>query len=235
MTLDDNPRCVGGGMQDLFAADAPAPLDASAAPTDEATRRVATAARALAAADARLARAEALCEAVRKRRNDLATRVLPALMDSVGQDRCGLPDMNCDVVVEPFYAAAIKADWPPERREAAFQHLEELGGGDVVRAELSVQFRKEDLPAARRLLQAVDTWVNKARVDAVTSLDLSVHWKTLTSWLTAHLESERARDPHLPEPNTPRLDLDLLGATVGRKAKVVRRKDKPAVRGRRRK
>jgi hypothetical protein len=126
VTLDDNPRCVGGGMQDLFAADAPAPLDASAAPTDEATRRVAMAAR-------------------------------------------------------------------------------------------------------------VDTWVNKARVDAVTSLDLSVHWKTLTSWLTAHLESERARDPHLPEPNTPRLDLDLLGATVGRKAKVVRRKEKLAVRGRRRK
>jgi hypothetical protein len=224
-------------MHDLFADDAPPPLDASQAPTDAAARRVATAARALALADARLARAEALVETVRRRRNDLATRVLPELMDSVGQDRCGLPDMNCDVVVEPFYAAAIRADWEPDRRDAAFAHLEELGGGDIVRAQLAVTFAKEDLPAARRLLVIVDEWVMRSEVDAQTSLDLTVHWKTLTSWLAAHVEHERAVDPHVPLPqwNASRLNPELLGATIGRKAKVVRRKEKTPSRGRRRK
>lgn len=219
-----------GRLRDLFANDAVPPLlDVTRAPTDQATRRVAAAARELALADARLKRAEALCEQVRQRRNHLATKVLPELMDSAGQDRAGLPDMGCDVVVEPVCSAVIRADWPLDKREAAFAHLEALGAGDLVRATLVVEFAREDLPLARRLHEAVVKWLAQRRgAEPAVSLNMGVHWKTLTSWLANHLAREQEHDPHAAPRNTPAVDLETLGATVGRICRVVpRKKDKP--------
>lgn len=223
----------GAPLYDLFAEDAAPPLlDAAQAPTDQATRRLATAARTLAMAEWRLKRAEELCERIRERRNRLAIKVLPELMDAAGQDHVGLPNMGVDVVVQPHCTAAIRADWPEERREAAFAHLEALGAGHLVRATVTVDFSRDELNVARTLREAVNEWLFRERHQAVVNLSMAVHWKTLTSWLTSHLASERERDPHEGPRNTPNVDLEQLGAVVGRVCRVVPRKKERQPRGR---
>ena len=219
----------------LFQEPKPLDLDTTLIPPDSALRTVASAVKELAEADLRLKRAEALCVAIQARRTRLATKVLPELMDGIQQDIVGLPSMNIDVVVEPFYHAAIKADWPHEKREVAFNHLETLGGGDLVKAEVSIGFNKEDLPIAKQVIKLVKHYLDTANVSAVTSLDMSVNWRTLTSWMRA--EIEKPMDPHAAPTNRPKLNPDLIGGVVGRVCRIVPRGDGGGrkVRGRKKK
>lgn len=218
------------GLEDLFAEDVAPPLDAAAIPDDSALRTIARAARELAVVDARLKRIEALAEAARTRRHKLATRVLPELLDAAGVDTFGLSESNCDVVVSTRYHAAIKVDWDDVRRANAFHHLEERGGGDLVKAELAVSFAKEDLAPAKVLLALCQEWIKKKNLEAGTTLDLSVNWRSLTSWVRE--EMERPTDPHAQPSNMPPLDLDRIGASAWRECAIVPRKVKKPGRGR---
>lgn len=211
-------------LPNLFAEDATPPLNftETTTPTDNALRGIASAARQLAAADARLKRAEALCELIRARKHRLATKVLPELFDQAMTDHAGLPELNCDVVVENYYHAAIKADWPDEQRQAAFAHLEQQGGGDLIAAELRVVFSKEDYDLAQKLQSAVAAWLAKAKLDTTPALSMAVNWRTLTSWFRDRVETPL--DPHSPPVNTPPLDPALIGATAGRVCRIVPRK-----------
>jgi hypothetical protein len=186
-------------------------------------------ARELALADQRLKRAEALVEAIRTRRTRLATKVLPELLDSAQTDTVGLPSMGVDVIVEPFYHAAIRADWPADKRQTAFDHLDALGGGDLVKAELTVSFQKEHLSYAKKLLDKLRDVLSRDQIEAPSGLNMSVHWGSLTSWMRA--EIERPIDEHAMASNTPRLDPELIGGVVMRMAKVVPRVERK-VRGR---
>jgi hypothetical protein len=220
-------------VQDLFAEDATPPLEfaPNQTPTDGALRQIATASRQLAIADARLKRAEALCDAIRARRTQLAMKTLPDLFDTAQTDRAGLPEMNCDVVVENYYHAAIKADWPTDDRARAFDHLEALDAGSLVRATLSVDFDKADLPIAKRLREIVNDFLHTARIATPATLDLAVNWRTLTSWVRDYVETPR--DPHATPTNAPKFQPEVIGATIGRICKIVPRKPPRQSRGRR--
>jgi hypothetical protein len=220
-------------VQDLFAEDATPPLEFSPnqTPTDGALRQIATASRQLAIADARLKRAEQLCDSIRARRTQLAMKTLPDLFDTAQTDRAGLPEMNCDVVVDNYYHAAIKTDWPTEDRQRAFDHLEALDAGSLVRATLSVDFDKDDLPIAKKLREIAVHFLATANVSATPTLDMAVNWRILTSWVRDYVETPR--DPHAATTNQPVFHPELIGATIGRICKIVPRKPPRQSRGRR--
>jgi hypothetical protein len=212
---------------DLFARDAVGPLDLASAPSDQQTAHLRKRAQELVDADTRLRRAEALVEAIRARRTLLATRVLPDLMDVAQTDAVGLPEAGVDVVVVPFVSASIGKDVEPELRDKMFQHLETHGGGSLPKATVVVNFSKEDLPRARKFVDAASAWIAKAFGNDAgpgVGLELSVHHGTLTSWLKSELEAREERAAR-GEKLAP-LDLSLLGATVGRICKVRARREK---------
>jgi hypothetical protein len=220
-------------VQDLFAEDATPPLEfaPNQTPTDGALRQIATASRQLAVADARLKRAEALCDVIRARRTKLAMKTLPELFDTAQTDRAGLPEMNCDVVVENFYHAAIKTDWPTDDRQKAFDHLEALDAGSLVHATLSVEFDKADLLIAKKLREVITNYLATANSSATHTLNMAVNWRTLTSWVRDYVETPR--DPHAAATNQPIFRPEVIGATIGRICKIVPRKPPRQSRGRR--
>jgi len=219
---------------DLFAKDATGPLDLSSAPSDQQTSNLRRRCQELVDAEARLARAETLVEAIKARRTLLATRLLPEMMDAAQTDTIGLPEAGVDVVVQPFVAASIPKDWDDARREQAFQVLENLGGGSLVKAALAVDFPKEDLATAQELRSAVALFLKQKygnRPPPPVVLDMSVHHGTLTSWLRGELEAraERAADGL----NVPAVDFSEIGATIGRICKVKKRREKSSSRKKR--
>lgn len=210
---------------DLFARDAATPLDFSSAPADESLRTIANAARSLATLEAQIEQAETALAVMTTERTRLSMQVLPELLDAMGTDQVGLSDLGCDVVVEDFYRASVKVGDTPEFREAAFAHLVELGGGDLIRATLTVSFDKEDYEVARSLHTLIRKYLEEMRRPGTpSSLDLSVHHGLLTSFVRDWFEARRGDpDDEREGSNTPVLDPRTLGATVGRIARVVRR------------
>lgn len=209
-------------LTNLFEQDAIAPLAFTAMPRNPALQSLATAAHTLAVADANLKRAEALVAAIKQRRQRLATKVLPELFDQLQTDHWGLNDLNCDIIVENYYHAVIKADWPDAQRKAAFAHLEELGAGDLIKAEMTITFQREDLEAAKELEVAIKLWLKTKKLDIAPMLNLNVPWATLTAFVKS--EMEKPIDPHAAPSDKPKMNLEKLGATVGRICKIVMRK-----------
>lgn len=140
----------------------------------------------------------------------LSTKELPALFDQVGTDRFGVPGWHADVVLEPVYKAGISVEWPEERRETAFAEVERLGGGDMIRVQVSVQFGAKEFDLAAQFVQYIDRW-NGLGGRAV-SITKTIPWNTLTAWLR---EMSRKRVP---------MDLQAMGAYVGRACKIKWRK-----------
>jgi hypothetical protein len=161
-------------------------------------------------------------EKAQKRRHAIRHSELPELMESVGQNKIGLGAL--EIVLEPFYHASISAEWPEEKRQAAFDYLEARGDGDMIKLQLSYAFRRGELDAARLVQFAMDATVeliNKIRGDAGVeqefvlpepSLRTEVHHMTLTAWLREQVEAGRE------------VDLEKVGATVGQVAKVKQQK-----------
>ena len=137
----------------------------------------------------------------------LSRRELPDLMDELNVDRQGLADQGVDIIVENFYKASIPSD-NPELRQQAFDWLEENGFESLIRVTVEVRFPKANWENAQELRdQLIEMGHNPL-------LDMSVHWKTLTSWLKE--QSEKSSDLVIP--------MEALGADVGRVAKIKERK-----------
>jgi hypothetical protein len=126
-------------------------------------------------------------------------------------DRIGLPEEGVDVEMRMRYHASIKADWPEEQREAAFDQLETMGGGSLVRVVLEVQFDKGDLELAYAAAEHLRRWNEFG--NRPISLRKGVQWQTLTSFVREMHE----RQVPIPTP-------ERIGATITREARVVKRK-----------
>src|SRR5215207_735352 len=87
----------------------------------------------------------------------LVSNEMPALFEETRTDRLGLPEYDIDLVLTNYYHANIAADWPEERREAAFAWMEEQGHGDLVRVIVSVTFGKQELSEAKMLAEHLRT------------------------------------------------------------------------------
>jgi hypothetical protein len=148
-----------------------------------------------------------------KELNELYFRTLPDVMDEAGVGSIALPaDGNnppVELKAQPYYAANIAAGWPPERRQAAFDWLDQHGHGDLIKTEVTVRFDRGDLAVAQQLIGDLkEDWNLDANVKQAVS------HQTLTAWLREQVEEHQKLPP-----------LDTIGATVGR---VVKLKTKEA-------
>lgn len=208
------------------------------APSEGESRSLTEMGRDLYAVDSTIAQLEEQLETKKARRKVLTDVDLPAYMLKIGQDSVGLPEFGVDLVLENYTHANIASDWEPERRQAAFDWLEEHGHGDLVKTEFTILFPRFMLPAARWLAQHVGTLrptvtiveetvagkgknkvVTKKPVDREVEIPeavvgLGVPWNTLTAWAKGQLKAGEE------------LPLDVLGVTVGQVVKIVER-DKP--------
>jgi hypothetical protein len=181
-------------------------------PTQDQSKELVVLATELAGVESSIVDLEKKLEEAKARKKDITMRELPDLMAQYGQDKIGVPGLGVEFVLEPYYFANIKADWPPEQREKAFAYLESENAGDLIKAFVSAQFRKEDFPLARKLYE----WLaaQEEFSGATLSLDKNVPWNTLTSWLREQIESGKV------------VPLETIGATVGQVVKLKKRKTK---------
>jgi hypothetical protein len=136
---------------------------------------------------------------------------LPDLMDQAGVDRVGLPQAGnlpaCDLQLTPFYVANIAAAWPEEKRASAFLALAELGHEDLIKTEITVQLPRNERRQAQRIIAALENFSVPVRIKE------SVHPQTLTAWLKEQFERHNPLPP-----------LEVIGATIGRIARLKERK-----------
>lgn len=146
---------------------------------------------------------------------ELKTKTIPDLAVERGIDSMGLADYGVDVVVEPYYKANISADWPEEQRARAFEHLEELGVGDIVRTRVEYTLGKDSLELAHAMDEIIRSAAAQIGADEIPTpeIGMSVPWNTLTSTVKDLSKKGVA------------MDLEVLGATVGNIAKIKERKE----------
>lgn len=133
----------------------------------------------------------------------LMNKDIPDTMDKIGTNVFGVPGTRTEVRVQPFYHASI----PEAAKEDAFKWLEDNEHGDLIKNAMKVEFNREDADAAKRIFDRVKQMLVQEEINAKPTMDKSVHWKTLTSFV-----KEQVEEGHV-------LPLGILGATVGRVAK----------------
>lgn len=132
---------------------------------------------------------------------------LPELMDEVSVNSLTLAaEGNHPAVLaeaKPYFEANIAAAWEPERRQAAFAYLTNIGHGDLIKTQVTVAFNREDREAAV-------AFADKAQAAGLfVEIKESVHAQTLTAWLKEQVTRHKA----VPA-------LDLIGGVLGRVVKL---------------
>ena len=149
---------------------------------------------------------------VNKKLQAMFFKDLPDLMDEIGVGSIALePEGNypgVEAKAMPYYKANILASWPEEKREAAFQYLEDNGFGDLIKTQFVIEFPLKALDEAKILEAAL------MKLDVQFTRSKTVPWATLTAWLSEQVERFHKMPP-----------LDLIGGTVGRVVKLKTRKD----------
>ena len=195
-------------MTSLFDEIAAEAEEVRSAPSDEKLRSVALKASELVQLDAEADELERLLKDVRERSNVIRHKDLPDLMMELDLGEFSLASAGVRIKVESFAKAGISAEWDDERREAAFEHLEEIGGADLIKATLTVSAARGDLERIREMQQTVTDILHQRGVQATVSVGMSVHWKTLSTFVKEVVEKGD------------KIDLEKLGATVGNVAKI---------------
>jgi hypothetical protein len=185
--------------------------DMSSMATDDNIARGKKMARKFVVLDSTIDALEARLKIYKEQRTELARKELPDFfMNTLKTDKIGVPEAGVDVVIEPFYHANIRADWPPEQRREAFDYLEQSGDGDVVSVVLTCTFGRKELAEAKELERLIlDSRFGNTNPPV---LEMGVPWNTLTSLVRKKFEGGKS------------VDLEKLGATIGRQAKVKKRK-----------
>jgi hypothetical protein len=181
-------------------------------PAKDKLKALAEGAARMAQVEAEMATLESQLKTLEKEHKKLSRHTLPDLFDEVNLDRIGVPDALADVVVESKYFANIPADWSDEQREAAFNLVEEYGGGDLVQTTVSIAFSKGEKRLAEELQRRLQglNWLEGRPV----SLKQYIHWGTMSSWLREMYQDE----------NRPKIPLEPINGDVGRVCKIKPRK-----------
>jgi len=148
---------------------------------------------------------------MKSRLNTLAMREIPQFFDDVAKtDLVGVPQAGVNVRIVPYFHANIKSDWPEEQRDRAFNYLETEGYGSIVSVVVSVSFQRGELDKAR----ALELMLRRSNLGNTNppKLEMGVPWNTLTALVKEQVTAGNS------------IDLEILGATVGRMAKIEKRK-----------
>ncbi len=200
-------------MTDLFDQLAEEATDATAIPDDQKTAQLREKAEELVSLDSTISDLERQLEERKAERKELAMKELPDFMLEMGTDHIGVASAGVDVVLEAYYHANISKEWEDDRRRAAFDHLDELGAGDIIRSIITISAGKEEIEGMRKLLELLGPMLEELGVSAKTDLEMTVPWNTLTAFVKEQTKKGTA------------LDLEKLGATVGNIVKIKKRKD----------
>lgn len=198
--------------------------EAATVPSDKNTERLRKLASEYVETDLEILSLKEELEKKNKRKSEIAFKELPDLMSEIKQDKIGLPDFGdfgADVVSEPYYHANIASDWPDEKREEAFEHLDELDSGDIIKNVVTLQFPRGQHEAAKKFVMAARSLLATMHIFGVEMeqevpdpvVEMTVPWNTLTSWLKEQIQNGVA------------VDLEKIGGTVGTIAKIKYRKD----------
>lgn len=174
-------------------------------------------------------------KAAKEKRLQIARHDLPDFMVEMDTDSIGVSGV--DVVLADFAHANISSDWEKEKRDKAFEHLVDIGGGDLIKATLTIKAGKEQLESIMLLrnlielilkapntkdqyerIEIINDWLaeygySMEPIQASINSDLAVAWNTLTSFVKEQVEKGTV------------MDLDLLGANVGKIVKIKQRKN----------
>jgi hypothetical protein len=147
------------------------------------------------------------------RRYELETKELVDLMQDIGLTVTGVDDVQ--IVVERKCHANISKDWEDERRLAAFEHLRAIGGEDLIKNTLSVSAGRGSDDKMNQIRQRVVQMLAEVELDAAVTLEPTVAWNTLTSFVKSVVDAGE----------TP-VDLEAVGAVYAPVAKIVKPKKK---------
>lgn len=163
-----------------------------------------------------IADAEAALAERKGRLNVLVHETLPGLYREAQVTVVGLePEGNhpgYEGKIKPYYKANISADWPEDRRAAAFAWIESPKGGDtpdIIKTIITIELGKADRKTALKVTKGLD----KAKIPYKEGL--GVPWNTLTAFVKECIETRRIMPP-----------LETLGATVGQIVEVKPIKEK---------
>lgn len=149
-------------------------------------------------------------EKKKNQRSRITRHELPDIFNECKMDSIGVPGEDVDVVLEPFFHANIKADWPEEQRDEAFDILEKLGAEDIIRVTMYVHFGKGEIELAKEMQEFLRS--NNKFGNRPIRIERNVPWNTLTAWVKDRVKK------HLPTP------LTEIGASIGSQCKIVKRK-----------
>ena len=144
---------------------------------------------------------------------DLETKILPDIMNQIGADVTGVDGVQIEL--QRKIHANISKDWEESRKIAAYDHLREIGGEDLIKQTMIVSAGKGSDEKMIQIAQRVRQMLAEVSLDASLSMEPSVQWNTLTSFVKSVLK----------EGDTP-VDLEVIGATDITVAKIVRKKEK---------
>lgn len=199
-------------MNDLLAEFAQAADSLSAVP-DSLMKQMAETAKELVKVSQEVEQLEEHLKERKKRLYEIETKDLPDIMNQIGTDVTGVDGVQIEL--QRKIHANISKDWEDHRKIAAFDHLREIGGEDLIKQTMIVAAGKGSDEKMLRVAQRVKQILAEEELDASMSLEPSVPWNTLTSFVKSVLK----------EGDTP-VDLEVIGATDVTVAKIVRKKEK---------
>jgi len=138
--------------------------------------------------------------------NALEHSQLPDLFFTAGISSLSIPASGdlpaTEAVLEPYYKASIPVSWPPERRADAYSYLESVGGGDLIKSQVTVTLGRDSEAERRLVTLALD------EIGVPYTVSLSVPWASLTAF---YRESVERGDL---------LDAERIGARLGSAVRV---------------
>lgn len=147
---------------------------------------------------------------ISQRRKELTDKELVDVMDAAHVPSItiaaigNMPEFT--VEIGAYYHANIRTDWPEPQRQKAFAWILKHHDG-MLRNTFTVDFGKNSVKVQKELT----AWLTKRKVKYVN--EFGVPWNTLTSFVKEQIEEHKKTPP-----------LALLGATVGRVAKIKKEK-----------
>jgi hypothetical protein len=147
----------------------------------------------------------------KKRRDQIRYHDLVDAMQAAGVDRLGLePHGNhpgYDMKLLPYCHANIPVSWDEQKREKAFDYLDQQNAKDLYTTEVVLRFgRGQEIEANR----CVEDLKSQGYSPAVRR---STPWSTLTAWVKEQVFEKRRT-----------IDLECVGATIGSIVKLAPRK-----------
>lgn len=187
----------------------------NAIPPEQQTKRLARAAQELATLNRDIETMEASLKTLKEQRHEIRTKTMPDLMNEVGVDIIGVPEMGVDVVLKDQCHASIKKDWDDDRKLRAFEHLREIGGEDLIKVQLSVFGDRGSDDKMRMLYERVRQIMAELELSAGVHMEPSVAWNSLTAFVKSVMKDGETV-----------VDLETIGATYGSVVDVVKKKEK---------